>query len=739
MRGQMPNPHRRLPLVRLPAALLGVAAILLIASGALVLNHQLRTHERQRAMEEARQLAFGLSREASERFWRFREEFIFSLTHLPYQRLLDESESSPETLVPVRRFLALNQDILKRFVVTGADGRSRTISLRGENYVVVSPITPSPDAGGSTASGAAPQAGADSVAHISGIVQDSAGSVRARVQAILNPDGFLRGSLTSFGLSHPSLWIHLMDAGGVVTYSRHGGEQFGDPPILPAESLRRLQADAREGYEGRLLHAVRHRARELALISAYVPVRIEQWTGVLMVSSDEAVVLGPAARAIGTLATISVALFITLLAIFLYFFRINLRNQRQLEESRRLAEDSAREAEAANQAKSTFLAMMSHELRTPLNSILGLSETLVEGIHGPLNEKQNRYLRSVLTSGRLLLNLINDILDLAKIESGRMDIEREHLDLREIGEQSVALIQPMANQRNQKLELILPPSPIPVHADARLFKQLLVNLLGNAVKFTPEGGELGLKLTRLSTFTGRIEVWDKGIGIAAENQERIFRPFVQLDARLSRDYGGTGLGLALVRQIAQLHGGKIVVQSQPGQGSVFTLDLPLEKPRQSPAPELEPPSIAQAMANTTRWENAPVILIVDDTALNVLPVKDYLEHCGCRTLVAGTGAEALTLAETHHPDLILMDIQLPDLDGIEATRRLRAAPGARHARTPIVAMTALAMPSDRERCRAAGMDDYLSKPFNLSDLALIISKHLKTGNRTQPFPRLAQG
>ena len=355
-----------------------------------------------------------------------------------------------------------------------------------------------------------------------------------------------------------------------------------------------------------------------------------------------------------------------------------------------LAAANARLAEASR-AKDAFLASMSHELRTPLNSVLGLSESLAECLHGPLNEKQARYLSLILTSGRHLLALINDILDLAKIESGEEALRREVHGLAGLCEQALQLVQPLAAKRRQRVAAELPPDGLRVRVDGRRLVQILVNLLGNAVKFTPEDGELGLRVEP-GVAGLRIAVWDRGIGIDAEGMKKLFAPFVQIDGRLSRKYDGTGLGLALVKKLTELHGGRVEVESVPDEGSTFTLVFPPDVVVAEPA------------------RRAPRVLIAEDNALNVFTLREYLEHHGCEVLHAEDGEQALALAIAHRPDVILMDVQMPVMDGLEATRRLRAQPDAALARTPLIALTAMSMIGDRELCLAAGVDDYIPKP-----------------------------
>lgn len=716
----------------LPAALLGIAAMVLIVSGALILNHQLRDNERRRALDDARQLAFGFSRDATEHFWRFREEFIFSLTHLPYERFLVDVDNSPETLVTARRFLSINQDILSELIVSGPDGMGRTMRMRSENYVVFSPLHRI----GTGEYAESDKRTGDSVA-IKSIVQAGDGSTRATVTAVLDPEHFWRDSLTSFSISHPSLHVHLLDGQGRAIYGRHGATTLTGQPIFTPEVAARLASDAKDGYEGRLFHRVEQQGREADFISAYVPLKIESWSGLLLISSDESLVLGPAAKAIGTLTIITTLVFLLLFALFVYFIRVTLRSHQQLEESRRAAEEAAREAEAANRAKSAFLAMMSHELRTPLNSIMGLSESLLERLHGPLTDKQARYVELVLTSGRHLLSLINDILDLAKIESGRFQGNFTLCELGKLCDESIGVIQPMASRRRQVLECDFAAARnLKVRADARLLLQLLVNLLGNAVKFTPEGGALGLRVIRDDRDQVVIQVWDKGIGISSEDQARLFQPFVQLDNRLSRNYEGTGLGLALVKQIALMHGGEISVGSRRGDGSVFSVRLPLAadqsaaaaeaKPAVAPAPPASPAGTPPAVVS------GPHILVVDDIEFNIIPIRDYLEKKGYRVTVAENGRLAVERARQLRPDLILMDIQMPEMDGLEATRLIRALPDPVVSRVPIFAVTALAMSSDRQRCLEAGMDDFVAKPYSPHELHERILARLAAAASARP-------
>ncbi len=385
----------------------------------------------------------------------------------------------------------------------------------------------------------------------------------------------------------------------------------------------------------------------------------------------------------------------------------------------------------ASRLKDAFLANMSHELRTPLNSILGLSESLIEGIHGSLNEKQTGYLELVASSGRHLLELINDILDLAKLESGNCEIALAPTTVRSVCETSLQMVQPMAQRRRQKISAELPDETLGVRADARRLQQILINLLGNAVKFTPEGGRLGLRVSATSGDV-RLAVWDEGIGIAAEQMPRLFKPFVQLDTRLAREYSGTGLGLSLVQQLVAIHEGKIDVQSAPGQGSTFTITLPRIH-EVAPSAGLIRGSASSAPFATAPATHAPLILIADDIPINRLPHVDYLEAKGYRTHSVDNGAEAVDEIIRRKPAAVLMDIQMPVMDGLEAIRRIRANPDPAIASTPIIALTALAMSGDREACMKAGANDYIPKPASPREVCERVAIQIRKASRERRY------
>ncbi|MGZ9223950.1 MAG: PAS domain S-box protein, partial [Anaerolineales bacterium] len=382
----------------------------------------------------------------------------------------------------------------------------------------------------------------------------------------------------------------------------------------------------------------------------------------------------------------------------------------------------------ALRVKDEFLANMSHELRTPLNAILGLSESLGEQIAGPLNEKQQKYITTISESGRHLLSLINDILDLAKIEAGQITLDINRVDIQSVCEASLRMIRQLAQNKHQDVTLEIDDEIGLIWADERRLKQIMVNLLSNAVKFTPEEGKIGLVVHgNKNENEVMITVWDNGIGVKEEDLSRLFQPFVQLDSGLARETTGTGLGLALVAQMVRLHGGSLRVDSHPEQGSHFTIVLPWE-----PALAID---TASKMKVTGKFRamnldsiNRPTVLLIEDTNEVIMMIRDYLELAGYQVVTARDGVEGITQAQLVHPDLILMDVMMPRMDGLEATRRLRSEP--EFEATPIIALTALAMPSDRERCISAGMNDYMSKPVNLKELVKTIQRFLANTEET---------
>ena len=392
------------------------------------------------------------------------------------------------------------------------------------------------------------------------------------------------------------------------------------------------------------------------------------------------------------------------------------------------------ELESAMRMKDEFLASMSHELRTPLNGILGLSETLQVNTYGELNSRQLKAVGMIEESGQHLLALINDILDLSKIESGMLELSIEPELIENICQASLNLIKGMAQKKQLSVSFTITPPSIKVYGDGRRIKQMLVNLLSNAIKFTPEKKSIGLDVKASEADQAvYLTVWDNGIGIAEENVEKLFQPFVQLDSNLSRQYEGTGLGLSIVQRIAKLHNGHISLKSTIGQGSQFTITLPWTQDK-SQTDSLDDVAARSTEALKNIDENKvdglsvrPLVLIVDDNEVVIETFSDYLFAKGFRVESVKSGIELLKVVTDIRPDIILMDIQMPGMDGIEAIHRIRSLPENAISRIPIIAVTAFAMSEDRERCLKAGANEYVSKPVKLKDMTETINAILKTG------------
>lgn len=419
----------------------------------------------------------------------------------------------------------------------------------------------------------------------------------------------------------------------------------------------------------------------------------------------------------------------------------------------RTAELSAVNAELIRTArlKDEFLANMSHELRTPLNAVLGLSEVLLNQIAGPLTEQQVNFVQMITESGHHLLALINDILDVSKIEAGKLDLQLGRVSVEKVCRAGLQFINQTAFKKRINISFQMDPPQAIIQADERRLKQILVNLLSNAIKFTPEGGQVGLEvISEPAQEVIHFIVWDTGVGISSKDLPRLFKSFVQLDGSLSRQYDGVGLGLVLVSRLAELHGGCVSVESEVNRGSRFTVSLPwlasdeaAQQPGQvevrpddsafqrdlsgadTPLFPSPPPGEQTRMASHSNLLNAesPLILLAEDNEANIRPLVDYLANQGYRVSLARNGVEVIDRARKEQPALILMDIQMPRMDGLEAIRHLRAE--AHLATIPIIALTALAMPGDRERCLAAGADDYLSKPVSLKTLVSKIQTYLE--------------
>lgn len=449
--------------------------------------------------------------------------------------------------------------------------------------------------------------------------------------------------------------------------------------------------------------------------------------------------------------------------------------QRQLTDRNQTLAITNDQLRQVTRMKDEFLANMSHELRTPLNAILGMTEGLQDEVFGSVTSAQRKALDTIERSASHLLNLINDILDVAKIESGQVDLNCASVALATLCYTSGDLVKPLAHRKNIHLDIKVMNSLPCLWVDSLRIQQILMNLLTNSIKFTPPGGRVILEALPTpqpypqsasdinpllplqpsqSLHYVRIQVRDTGIGIDPDSLDRLFKPFMQIDSSLNRQYTGTGLGLSLVKKLTELHGGQVGLTSTPGKGSCFWVDLPCDPETVVPGYGTEDFLLAQTLedgeqftetsagsaalscpwgnpeathrASLDRPDSAPLILLVEDNEANISTITSYLRAKGYSIQVARDGFAGVTQATKMLPNLILMDIQLPGMDGFIAMEKIRQNPNL--AQIPIIAITALAMPSDCNRCLAAGANAYIAKPIKLKQLVTTIQDLLTSAS-----------
>ena len=481
-----------------------------------------------------------------------------------------------------------------------------------------------------------------------------------------------------------------------------------------------------------MLHADDKRWTLVLMVLAFGLLGIAEWTAGIVVSPWREETSTIATALVRGCSGVLTGMLIMLVA---WLVDLDMRASRvkldELNTRLRLSLDKEQEL---NRAKSSFLAQMSHELRTPLNGILGTCEALKEKVYGELLPRQLSALENVDQAARHQLDLVNDLLDLSKIEESGFEPTWDMVAPLEICHDAIEMMQAQATHSKIDIKMISGDDNVQIRSDGRRVRQMVLNLLGNAIKFTPEGGSVTLKLKEVDGDYS-ISIEDTGIGIPPEELDRMFEPFTQLDSSLSRQHQGTGLGLSLTSKLAVALGGRIQATSEVGKGSCFTIILPMPKSSTQSEQDEEKDdsalvaedsagalprgdvSLQDDAGSLSAAKDGLYVLLADDNPANTDHLCDFLEANGHRVTIGRNGHEAVEKAKCS-PDIIFMDIQMPELDGIEAIKAIRANPVTTG--LYIVALTSFAMQDDKERCLSAGADEYRSKPIGIHDILTLV-------------------
>jgi signal transduction histidine kinase/CheY-like chemotaxis protein len=538
---------------------------------------------------------------------------------------------------------------------------------------------------------------------------------------------------TGYQTRHPSLTLLCVSAMALTSLARlyiARASKHSDPAVWVRwfSSATLLMVTIWSGYWS---HAIHHDGlNQTTLLSIVASVGIAS-AGLgtlapisLLSLSVIALMLWPSGLVLSTLPNgVGMAYAIMCLVGWLFLSFVALRINRQYWAMQRYAallEERAEQLAEATNAKSAFLARMSHELRTPLNGMLGMAQLLKLSDLDPV---QQEYAGTITKSGKALRTIIDDILDLSKIEAGKLELSPGRFDLAKTVHETLDLLAPEATARGLALwREITDKLPPRLLGDAGRIRQILTNLVGNAIKFTDEGSvtvRVSANEITPEQVDVCIEVSDTGAGIPPETCEHIFEAFNQAESGSSHPAGGTGLGLSITRQLVDMMNGSIRVDSRAGYGSVFTVHIPLPVATQ----ETENRDSTPSPSPVTNWTGGMLanrsILVAEDNPVNQLFTIEVLKSMGCRVTAVNDGLQAVEAFRTGHYDAILMDMQMPNLDGLGATRAIRAAENA-SAHTPVIAVTANALKGDYETCLAAGVDDFISKPFDISDLQAVL-------------------